>query len=96
MTTTLALVLCLPDSRLSEYFVLNIIVMLKYRYPRKDAEKFCTCSDKNDTVDKNKKKESRAKDYDAIREHVLSGGNGNGAKPTIQSKDTNKSQLRIF
>lgn len=69
--------------------------MLKHRNPTKDAEKFCTCSDKHDTVDKNKKKESRAKDYDAIREHVLSGANG--VKPTIQSKEiNNKSQLRIF
>ena len=67
--------------------------MLKYRNSVTDQNEMAkfTTHDKSDNVEK-KKKESRAKDYDAIREHVLSGGNG-GAKPMPKSQ---KSQLRIF
>ena len=93
MTTTVASASSSPDSNLSEYFTFQLYIMLKYRNSVTDQNEMAkfTTHDKSENVEK-KKKESRAKDYDAIREHVLSGGNG-GAKPMPKSQ---KSQLRIF
>ena len=94
MTTTVASASSSPDSNLSEYFTFQLYIMLKYRNSVTDQNEMAkfTTHDKSENVEK-KKKESRAKDYDAIREHVLSGGGNGGAKPMPKSQ---KSQLRIF
>ena len=91
MTTTVASASSSPDSNLSEYFTFQLYIMLKYRNSVTDQNEMAkfTTHDKSENVEKKKKKESRAKDYDAIREHVLSGG----GKPMPKSQ---KSQLRIF